>query len=240
MEHWGMKQSIKIRSATLAIACGMLLAVTASAQDTNQDESAPVAGERPALGTLDAQAGPAAQRIVPAVDSNAQGNVAQLMQLLRAGQLNEFRTTYNGTYGASLFFHAQEMTYFIALFQDKHFWRVIRSQDRSRAEAIYGAFSKQTEQLSEIEVRRTELLAQNAFLDRIIALQNDRAKRLQADLDIAHAQQEQVSEQQRQVRGEAAALQAEKDQAQAKLNELQREVQRLQKQNDIDLPSLKR
>lgn len=232
-----MKQSFKIRSAVLAaLACAAVLAGTASAQDVDQGEAAPVAGERPALGTLDGKAGPAAQQVAPAGGNNAQGNVAQLMQLIRDGKLNELRTTYNGTYGASLFLDAREMTYYVALFQDKHFWRVIQSQDRTRAEAIYASFVQQTAQLSEIEIRRTELQAQNAFLDRIIALQNDRAKRLQADIDIAHAQQAQVAEQQRQARGEAAELQAEKSEAQAKLRDLQRQVQQLQKQNDADLP----
>jgi hypothetical protein len=232
-----MKQSIKIRSAVLAaIACATMLAGTASAQSADQGEAAPVAGARPALGTLDGKAGPEAQQVAPAGDNNAQGNVAQLMQLIRDGQLSELRTTYNGTYGTSLFFYGRETTYYIALFQDKHFWRVIQSQDRTRAEAIYAAFVQQTAQLSEIEIRRTELQAQNAFLDRVIALQNDRAKRLQADLDIARAQQATVSEQQRQARGEAAELQAEKIQAQAKLRDLQRQVQQLQRQNDADLP----
>jgi hypothetical protein len=232
-----MKQSIKIRSTVLAaIACVTMLAGTASAQVADQGEAAPVAGERPALGTLGENAGPAAQQVGPAGENNAQGNVAQLMQLIRDGQLNELRTTYNGTYGASLFFHAREMTYYVALFQDKHFWRVIQSRDRTRAEAIYTAFVQQTAQLSDIEIRRTELQAQNAFLDRVIALQSDQAKRLQADLDIARAQQATVSEQQRQARGETAELQAEKAQAQAKLRDLQRQVQQLQKQNDADLP----
>ncbi|TKC92658.1 DUF2968 domain-containing protein [Trinickia terrae] len=231
-----MKQSLKIRSAELvAIACGLMLAGTAWAQG-GQGESAPVAGDRPALGTFDGKAGPAAQQVAPEGDNNAQGNVAQLMKLIRNGELNELRTTYNGTYGASLFFHAQEMTYYVALFQDKHFWRVIQSQDRGRAEAIYASFAQKTAQLSEIEIRRTELQAQNVFLDRIIALQNDQAKRLQADLAIARAQQAQVSEQQRQARGEAAELQAEKSEAQARLRDLQRQVQQLQRQNDADLP----
>ncbi|WP_175425827.1 DUF2968 domain-containing protein [Trinickia violacea] len=143
-----MTPSIKIRGAVLAaIAYATMLAGTASAQDANQGGAAPLAGERPALGTLDGKAGPASQQVVPAGDNDAQGNVAQLMQLIRDGQLNELRTTYNGTYGASLFFYAREMTYYIALFQDKHFWRVIQLQDRTRAEAIYASFVQHTAQL---------------------------------------------------------------------------------------------
>ena len=237
-----MKQSFQVRCAGLvALAGALMLGPPASAEE--QAESAPVAGMRPALNTLDAQPDMAASQGAAqppgTAAAEAQGNVAELMQLIRDARLNELRTTYNGSYGASLFFYAPELTYYVALFQDKHFWRVIKSQDRQRAEAIYAGFVEQTAQLADIEIHRTELQAQNAFLDRIIALQADRAKRLKADLDVARTRQAQVADQQRQVRGEAAALQAEKDLAQAKLRELQHQVQQLQRQADAGLPLAK-
>ncbi|EEH27556.1 conserved hypothetical protein [Burkholderia pseudomallei Pakistan 9] len=43
------------------------------------------------------------------------------------------RTTYNGSYGASLLLNIQEGTYFVALFQQKAFWRVIRTASEARA-----------------------------------------------------------------------------------------------------------
>jgi hypothetical protein len=237
-----MKQAFQVRCAGLvALACALTLGAPASAEE--QTESAPVAGMRPALNTLDAQPDLAASQgdAQPpgAAAAEAQGNVAELMQLIRDAKLNELRTTYNGSYGASLFFHALELTYYVALFQDKHFWRVIKSQDRQRSEAIYAGFVQQTAQLADIEIHRTELQAQNAFLERVIALQADRAKRLEADLDVARTRQAQVADQQRQVRGEAAALQAEKDSAQARLRELQHQVQQLQLKADAGLPGAK-
>lgn len=123
-----------------------------------------------------------------AADSDAQGNVAELMQMIHDSQLTELRTTYNGSYGATLFFYPQEMTYYVALFQNKHFWRVIKSQDDARAEAIYADFVQQTTQLAEVEIRRTQLQAQKAFIENVIALSEDRARRLQADLDVARTQ----------------------------------------------------
>ncbi|MEX3582625.1 MAG: DUF2968 domain-containing protein [Burkholderia sp.] len=36
----------------------------------------------------------------------AQGNVAELMGMLREHLLTEMRTTYNGSYGASLLFYS--------------------------------------------------------------------------------------------------------------------------------------
>ncbi|MBN3857489.1 DUF2968 domain-containing protein, partial [Paraburkholderia sp. Ac-20340] len=52
-------------------------------------------------------AGTAAQR--------AADDVAELQQMIRGSELNELRTTYNGTYGASLLFYGKEMTYYVAL-----------------------------------------------------------------------------------------------------------------------------
>ncbi|MFP3648857.1 DUF2968 domain-containing protein, partial [Paraburkholderia sp. SIMBA_054] len=57
--------------------------------------------------------------------AEVQGNVAELMQMIQDTKLSELRTTYNGSYGASLFFYPRELTYYVALFQNKHFWRVI-------------------------------------------------------------------------------------------------------------------
>jgi len=55
--------------------------------------------------------------------SNGQtpGNVSELKQMVQAHKLTELRVTYNGNYGAALFFYPQEMVYYVALFQDKKF-----------------------------------------------------------------------------------------------------------------------
>ncbi|KVC86304.1 hypothetical protein WJ47_35530 [Burkholderia ubonensis] len=196
------------------------------------DDTAPVAGTRPAVTSLSGEAAPAAQ-------GPAQGNVAELTRMLRDGRVVEMRTTYNGSYGASLMFDPQEMTYYVALFQDKHLWRVIKSQDKSRAEMIYANFSQQTVQLSDIEIRRTELQAQKAFLERVIALSNSRAQQLQADLGIARSQQAEVAQRQKSAQEQAHALQIEKRAAQAQLRELQQQVQQLERQTETGLPAHK-
>ncbi|KVO03682.1 hypothetical protein WM34_02605 [Burkholderia ubonensis] len=196
------------------------------------DDTAPVAGTRPAVTSLSGEAAPAAQ-------GPAQGNVAELTRMLRDGRVVEMRTTYNGSYGASLMFDPQEMAYYVALFQDKHLWRVIKSQDKSRAEMIYANFSQQTVQLSDIEIRRTELQAQKAFLERVIALSNSRAQQLQADLGIARSQQAEVAQRQKSAQEQAHALQIEKRAAQAQLRELQQQVQQLERQTETGLPAHK-
>jgi hypothetical protein len=167
---------------------------------------------------------------------SAAGNVAELQQLIRGTDLNELRTTYNGTYGASLLYNPKEMTYYVALFQQKTFWRVIKTEDDTRAELIYKDFVRQTVQLSEVEIRRIKLAAQKAFTDRMIALQQDRASRLQADLEVAHQQQSLVNSQQQQTQAEATALAQQKAEAQSQLRAAQKQVQDLQRQLDSGLP----
>jgi hypothetical protein len=232
------------RALLLATSCALLQqgGLVLAAQS---GESAPLVGTRPAINTLTPQpvadalraASTGAASASAAVD--AQGNVAELMQMIHDAKLSELRTTYNGSYGASLFFYPSEMTYYVALFQDKHFWRVIKTEDASRADSIYTGFAQQTAQLADIEIRRTVLQAQKAYIQDIIAISEDRAKRLQADLDVARTQQAKVNDYQRQTQGEAAALHAEKERAQAQLRQVQGEVMQLQRQTEMGLPAQK-
>ncbi|MEX3633166.1 DUF2968 domain-containing protein [Paraburkholderia sp. BR14320] len=167
---------------------------------------------------------------------SATGNVAELQQMIHGSDLSELRTTYNGSYGASLLFYGKEMTYYVALFQQKNFWRVIKTQDASRAELIYKDFARQTMQLSDVEIRRTQLEAQKAFTQRLVALSQERASRLQADLDVARQQQSIVASQQEQKRAEATELAQQKAAAQDQLRVAQRQVRNLQRQLESGLP----
>lgn len=157
--------------------------------------------------------------------------------MIHGSDLSELRTTYNGSYGASLLFYGKEMTYYVALFQQKNFWRVIKTQDAARADMIYKDFARQTVQLSDVEIRRTQLEAQKAFTERMIALSQDRANRLQADLDVARQQQTIVATQQQQTHAEALTLAQQKASAQDQLRATQRQVRDLQRQLESGLPS---
>ncbi|MFM0338025.1 DUF2968 domain-containing protein [Paraburkholderia fungorum] len=238
-----MKYPLTIRRAMLLATSCALLQHGGFVLAAQSDEAAPLAGTRPAMNTLTPQPVVAALRNAAsgaaATAGDAQGNVAELMQMIHDAKLSELRTSYNGSYGASLFFYPQEMTYYVALFQDKHFWRVIKSQDMVRAEAVYAGFVQQTVQLADVEIRRTQLQAQKAYIQDIIALSEDRAKRLQADLDVARTQQAKVNDYQRQTQSEAVALHAEKEKAQAQLRQVQGEVMQLQRQTELGLPTQK-
>ncbi|WP_175710090.1 DUF2968 domain-containing protein [Burkholderia ambifaria] len=203
------------------------------------DASAPAAGTRPAVTSLSGDGAPAARSPASATDAAAQGNVAELTQMLQDGRIVEMRTTYNGSYGASLMFDQREMTYYVALFQDKHLWRVIKSQEKSRAEMVYANFVQQTVQLADVEIRRTELQAQKTFLERVIALQANRAQQLQADLSVARSQQAEVAQRQQSARQQTQALQVEKRAAQVQLRDLQEQVRQLEKQTETGLTAHK-
>ncbi|RXV73169.1 DUF2968 domain-containing protein [Burkholderia stabilis] len=222
------------RCATWIVA---LAACTQAGAAWSADATAPVAGTRPAVTSLSGDASRAASAAAP--DATVQGNVAELTQMLHDGRIVEMRTTYNGSYGASLMFDPREMTYYVALFQDKNLWRVIRSQEKNRAEMVYANFVQQTVQLADIEIRRTELQAQKAFLERVIALQANRAQQLQADLSVARSQQAEVAQRQRSAQEQTQALQVEKRAAQLQLRDLQEQVRQLEKQTETGLPAHK-
>jgi hypothetical protein len=163
--------------------------------------------------------------------TETKGNVAELQGMIHGNQLTELRTTYNGTYGASLLLYGKEMTYYIVLFQQKNFWRVIKTMDQTRAEEIYGDFVKTSAQLADVEVRRAVLAAQKAYTERLIELAQQNADRLQADIDVAHQQQTIVAGRQKEAHEQATALQAQKDVAQSQLRALRRQVHLLERQS---------
>ena len=237
-----MDHKSKLRQIALGalVALGTVQSVYAQAL-TDNGASAPVVSQPATTTALPAttqdQPGQSTALTPDEAKQSAAGNVAELQQMIRGSDLRELRTTYNGSYGASMLFYPKEMTYYVALFQQKTFWRVIKTEDDTRAELIYKDFVRQTLQLSDIEIRRTRLEAQKAFTERMIALSQDRANRLQADLNVAHQQQTIVNSQQQQTRAEATALAQQKTAAQAQLREAQRQVQELQRQLDSGLPT---
>lgn len=238
-----MDQKSKVRHIVMSamIVFGGVQGVYAQSSATNGTDAAAselVAQTTPAAAPITAPSSAASQTIALTPDEakqSATGNVAELQQMIHGNDLAELRTTYNGSYGASLLFNAKDMTYYVALFQQKNFWRVIKTQDDLRAEQIYRDFARQTSQLSDVEIRRAKLEAQKAYTDRLVALSQERANRLQADLNIAHEQQTIVNSMQQQTRAEAAALAQQKAQSQEQLRAAQRQVRDLQRQLESGL-----
>jgi len=211
-------------------------AASAGAATAATAASAPAADATSMAAVQSAASGQAMGLTPDEQQQNVAGNVAELQQMIRGSELSELRTTYNGSYGASLLFYGKEMTYYVALFQNKTFWRVIKTSNSARAEAIYREFVLKTQQLADVEIRRIRLAAQKAFTERMIADAQDRASRLQADLTVAQQQQAIVADQQKQTREQANALQAQKTAAQNHLRDVERQVRELQRQVEGGLP----
>jgi len=198
---------------------------------------------------VDAQVQPASAVVTatPPIDAQVQpgeatgpSTVDELQRLIQAHELTEMRTTYNGSYGASLLFNVKDGAYYVTLFQQKAFWRVIKTSNEARAEAIYRDFAHNAAHLATNELRAAKLEAQKAQTDRMIEVTQARARRLQADLSIAREQQAAVADRQKAARGETVALQAQEAQLQSQLRTLRRQVHSLQREADAGLPAAAR
>lgn len=165
-------------------------------------------------------------------DSAVAGNstIAELQGLIQGRGLNELRTTYNGNYGASLLFKADDLVYYVAMFQQKNFWRVVKTTSEPQAEQVYKSFVEQTGQLAEVDIRRIKLDAERASTEKLIAVNESRLNTLQNDLTVQRQQEQQVAARQEQARQEAAALANDRQSAREQLTALQRQIRMLEEQ----------
>ena len=229
----------------LAIVCA---ANEAQAQAATADSAVVASAAQPGAAVVAAPAGSATDLPLAAgqtqtaltdqaaPDADSGGTVAELQKLIQTNAVTELRTSYNGSYGASLLFNGNEMTYYVTLFQQKNFWRVIKTTNDVRAEGIYADFVKRTAQLSDIEIRRTKLEAQKAYTAKLIAISERRAAFLQADLDNQRTQQAEVVARQQDTAQQAAQLETQRKAEQSKLDELRRQIDQLRQQTESGLP----
>jgi flagellar biosynthesis GTPase FlhF len=163
--------------------------------------------------------------------------VAELQQLIQSHQVTELRTTYNGSYGASLLFKADDLVYYVALFQDKNFWRVLKTPSDGNAEATYRAFAAQSSDLAAVDIQRIKLQAENARSDRLLAQRSTQLTALQADQALRQQQEQQVVARQQQSREQAQALESQQKDVRQQLRDLQRQIAVLQAQQaDVGNP----
>lgn len=158
--------------------------------------------------------------------------VAYLQQLMDSHQLTELRTTYNGTYGASLLFQADHLTYFAVLFHDKAIWRVIQTDSDKNAESLYRSFAQQTEQLAQADIDALRLQAGKAYAAKMVAQNQQRLQTLQNDLAQQQQQAKQVAVQQEQARQQAVTLSGDLRATSSQLSEIEQRIQQLTAQQD--------
>jgi hypothetical protein len=211
--------------AALAAAAGVTPAATA----------APVAEPARPVTTL---------RPVPVVPSqvSARGvqmaDTAEIEWLAEEEALTPFRVFRSFDYSVSLLFHAKELAYYVALYQDGSLWRALKAADLEAAEAAFHHFEEQATRLSEGETRRAQLEAQNEQLARMIARSEAQAERLRTDLQRRSAQEQTVTNRQHQVRKDVSQLEAQRVAAQAHLNKAHRQIHQLNLTSNEGIPHL--
>lgn len=171
---------------------------------------------------------PATSSATPVIATSS--TLHRLQDLIGSDALRELRTNYNGEYGASLLFHAETLTYYAALFQDKTFWRAISTTSETEAEEAYRAFAKQTEALADVDIRGIVLNAQKLHGERLLATDSERLEALQRDLAVQRQQAQQVATRQEQARQQTATLTSEQREVQARLTSLQSRIKALETQ----------
>ncbi|KAF3998832.1 DUF2968 domain-containing protein [Glaciimonas immobilis] len=189
-------------------------------------------------GVPSASPGNAQQSLSPAIDAT-NSTIGELQQLMQSQAISELRTTYNGNYGASLLFKADSRTYYVALFQQKSFWRVVKTTSETQAEQTYKNFVSQTEKLAEVDIRRIKLEADKQYTEQLISTQEARLSALQNDLAVQRQQEQKVSVQQDQSRQQAQTLANRQQTARNQLMVLRNSIRALEAQQvNIDGSSL--
>lgn len=84
--------------------------------------------------------------------SNNAANISELQALMKQTHLLELRSTFNGSYGASLLLNRETQTYYVASFQHKTFFRVFKNRSEENAENHYRKLSDWTEARAKEEI----------------------------------------------------------------------------------------
>lgn len=214
-------------------AAALMFSLTACAHGNWQGHP-PVA---PMADSVPAQ--PAAQP--GAMNSTVGNTAAELQRLMAAGSLSEMRTTYNGQYGASLLFHAESLSYYVALFHDKQFWRVIRTDQIEQAESTYRAFAEQTQQLAQVYLDTLRLDAGKRYTEKLVAMNESRLHGMQQELAQQQQQASAVSQAIAENRQQAASLSGDLRATNSQLEALQNQIRALQAQQQdtaLKLPDI--
>ena len=162
----------------------------------------------------------------------AGGTVHELQQLIQSQKLVEMRTAYNGNFGTSMLYHPEKMTFYVAMFQQKNFWRVVKTTSKARADAVFRDFNRETDTMAQAELKIIQLDAQKDMAEKSIAESEARLRGLEADLAIQRQQEQQARALQQAANEQAKALDVEQRAMRMRLNELQRRIDSLEAQTN--------
>lgn len=230
-----MKLCIAHRLAARGLLAGLAMTGLAACSALQSEEPRPVVAQTDAPQTPESAAQPVTPPAAPApaavpVAPPPAGNMAEIQTLIQNRQVNELRTTYNGSYGASLLFKPDELLYYVALFRQKEFLRVTKTTSATEAEQAYRRYAAQTAELAEVDIRRITLQAEHARTERLLTDRASELDALEADLSRQRQQAAQIAASQQQAREEAEALAAQQKAAREELRRLQERIKVLERQ----------
>lgn len=163
-------------------------------------------------------------------------DMSTLTQLVQQGRVTPLRSTVAGNYSATLSFFGDGLSYYVAISQQNIYCRVIATQSRKRADAVYAYFVAQAERLAAVQERSTELTDQEVATQRLIEQAQIKAQQLQADAQIAQTQRDEVTTQQAQATERVKNLKAEDQDARKKLSQIRLQIVSLQIASNWGLP----
>lgn len=222
MHQFGLLRAGKV--LRVALACAALIGLSACATNPSSSEASQVAA-KPAA---DSAAPVAPQAEVPVANTT----VAELQGLIRDHKVDELRTIYNASYGASMLFKPDDLTYYVVLFQQRNFWQVVKTKSLQQADMAYKAFTLRTAELAQADFERIRLEAENAKAQELLNARLARLSTLQADQALRQQQDQQVAARQNLIDAETDRLNQQQQIARSQLNNLQRQIEALQAEQD--------
>ncbi len=224
--------------AAVAAVIGLAGCAGLSGERAAQAEAEPQGAPVVVQADQDEAAQPDATPVQPPQDKVAigpaapEGPSAELQRLIRERAVKELRTSYNGSFGASLLFKPDDLTYYAAMFRQKEFWQVIKTKSATQAEQAYRRFVARSAELADVEIRRTRLQAEQARTEQLLAERANELTALQSDLNRQREQAAAIAAAQRQAQQEAQALAEQQEKARAELRRLQEQIRALERQRD--------
>ncbi|RYF52590.1 MAG: DUF2968 domain-containing protein [Comamonadaceae bacterium] len=195
----------------LVALAGALASLTACGMFPQKNADRPTvmavpASEAPAGDTPVAPPVAAPAPVAPAAPATppAASTVAELQRLIQAREVTELRTTYNGSYGASLL------------------------TSETQAENTFRSFMQESASLAEVEMRRIKLQADYALSERLLNRRSEQLGTLQADQAIRQQQEQEVAQRQAETRSQAAELARQQADAKRELADLQKQIDQLE------------
>lgn len=167
-------------------------------------------------------------------------DIEEVETLTSVAALVELRQLKTFDHVVTLSFHADELMFYAAVSMDGVLWRALKSLDLQVAETAFEEFVVQANGRARAEVRRVQLEARNAQLQRMIAESSIKAERLRANIDRNRTLKQRASQRENALRQDIKQLELHRVQAQLQADRNLRQLGQLHAASAVGLPQPKR